>query len=123
MYGNKFSPPLLVDNAHDIGPKALAVFGTLSLFGKTSVSWTKLSQTAEVGATSITLKTTVDWSVGSQIVIATSSKNKSHSEVVTISSVSGTVINFSPALLYRHYGVSESYGGKTIDLATEVGLL
>ncbi|KAI0215602.1 Fibrocystin-L [Lamellibrachia satsuma] len=67
MYGQVRSPELPV-----YGAKTLAVrHGALELHGKpTPVTWTVLAETVAVGATEIKLQIPVTWSVGDEIIIA-----------------------------------------------------
>ena len=45
-----------------------------------NVTWTRLALTANAGDTSITLEDPVDWSLGDEIVIATTGKKQSEVE-------------------------------------------
>jgi len=83
-------------------------------------TWTKLSQNAAVGATSITLMENVNWIVGDQIVLVSTDFVMNQAEQVTITSVNGNTINFSPALQYSHFGSISTDG---VDMRGEVGLL
>ena len=65
----------------------------------------------------------INWPVGSSIIIASSSKSKEQSEVVKITGVTGKTIQFTPTLSYSHYGAIDTYGGKTINLKAQVGLM
>jgi len=100
----------------------IASGGTLELHGAKALgnSWTKISETAEAGATEIqVLGNTAGWEVGDVIVIATTDFSPLQSETVTITQISGSTISFTPALTYMHYG-EITY---EVDERAEVGLL
>ena len=83
------------------------VYGSLNLHGITnSVYWTQLSSTVDSGATSIALHEPVDWEVGSQIVVATTSYDSAETEVVVVASVGadGLTLDITPPLQYHHLG-------------------
>ena len=110
-----FSPP--------VGVKAIAVFGELILNAphRTGRTWTILSQTAEIGSTSILLVHRVDWSEGNHIVITSTSFNAYQSEVFEIQSISpdGQNLTVNASLQYTHIGRADSQG----HFGAEVGLL
>ncbi|XP_050416785.2 fibrocystin-L [Patella vulgata] len=124
MFGNLRSPELPI-----YGAKCLAVRdGTLDLHGKpTHVTWSRLASTASAGATAITLEHPVEWNVGDQIVIATTSHRHSQreNEVRTIASISSDKLSLTltKALTYTHIGISETFDGQTVEFRAEVGLL
>ncbi len=98
------------------------------MFGKpSSKTWTRLSKTAKAGDTSITLSEQVDWTVGAQIVIASTSLNPFDAETVNITGITqtaqGSVLTLSAPLSNSHSGVTETIGGKSISYQAEVGLL
>ena len=106
------------------GAKNIAVrFGTLDLHGLPKLpTWTKLSATATVGDTVIQLAQAVNWLVGDEIVIASSSYFPAEAEKVTITAVSedGFNLTFRPALEYVHYGEIQTFGDQHIDMRAEV---
>ena len=64
LNGDKASLPLQLDESIDTGPKVLAVLGKLRLFGQRRPTvWTRLSKTANAGATEISVVDSVDWQV------------------------------------------------------------
>ncbi|XP_021354873.1 fibrocystin-L-like isoform X2 [Mizuhopecten yessoensis] len=112
------------------GSKVLAVrSGNLQLHGKPLVrTWTELAQTADVGATVLTLQEAVnDWSVGDEIVIATTGHRHSQAEteVRTITGVSGNglTLTLDSGLTYKHVGEQETFGNRVVSYRAEVGLL
>jgi hypothetical protein len=91
------------------------------------VSWTQLASTAAPGATSLTLKESVDWKPGDLLVVAPSGFDPMETERVQVRSVSGNTVAFSPALKFSHFGETQSYAHNgrtvTVDERAEVGLL
>ncbi|MEL6106892.1 MAG: G8 domain-containing protein [Planctomycetota bacterium] len=137
--------------------------GRVQLYGEDRLSFTKLAVTAKQNADEITVanliernfnagamngdtfETTVEddgelnWEVGDQIVIASSSYDYTEEEVRFIEAIepgeTTTVLRLDRPLDYRHYGERETYGVETdpstlaaaqtytIDLRAEVALL
>ncbi len=130
--------------------------GRLIIHGQDKLSFTKLSQTAGAGANSITVANIIDrnhdgvlsaaqdgqlnWEVGDQIVIASSSEKYEEEDVRTITAIqnlgSTTRLTLNQGLTYRHYGEIETYannydqqsmfknrGPISIDMRAEVALL
>lgn len=93
------------------GNKVLGVrHGTLDMQGPERVpTWTQLGATAAEGATKITLKEKVDWVVGEEIGIASSSFEGRQAEKRKITAIDKTkpdapVLTLDKALVYKHYG-------------------
>ena len=121
--------------------------GRLQFFGEEKLTYSKLSATAESGASQIVVADVIDrdfdgqlnpaidgvvnWKVGDQIVIASSNYDYSHEEVRTITAISkagGQVfISLDAPLSHRHYGEIETYSNGArdwdIDLRAEVAVL
>ncbi len=93
--------------------------GKLNLHGTTDHTWTKLSATAEKGATSITVLDASGWSAGDEIVLASTDFDPRQAERRTITRVSGNTISFAEPLEYMHYG-EITFG---VDERGEVGML
>ena len=111
-------------NIMDMGTKALGVMGgTLELHGRRTTGWTRLNETAPVGARRITLEKPLKWRVGDKIVIASSDYWRTHDEERTISAISGTTVEFEEPLKYPHWGELQTYDGRMLDERAEVGLL
>lgn len=92
--------------------------GTLDIHGASTLrTWTRLRSTANADKSTIRLKKKVDWPVGSQIVIASTSYNPEEAEVRTITDVGpkGKKITLDSPLEFRHYGEGKQFA--------EVGLL
>jgi hypothetical protein len=99
--------------------------GRLELHGASAsdINWTVLAQQANPGATRIVLAAAPGWDVGDQIAIASSSFETTEAEKVTLTAISGTTVDFTPALQYTHSALVETYSGKTLDMRAEVGRL
>ncbi len=84
----------------------LGVFGGLDLHGiPRSVAWTRLAQTASAGANQIVVETGVDWVVGDEIVIASTTISAWQTEIFKISAVSSnTTLTLDGTLQYAHLG-------------------
>jgi len=93
--------------------------GTLTLHGDRQHTWTKLSATAERGATSIEVLDASEWRAGDEIVLASTDFNPRQAERRTITRVSGNTISFAEPLAYMHFG-EITFG---VDERGEVGLL
>ena len=89
------------------------------------VTWSLLASTASAGATSITLQHQVNWSVGDEIIIATTGTRHSQieNEVRTIAGVSGATLTLTEALEYDHLGETVMFGSHALEARAEVGLL
>ncbi len=104
--------------------------GRLQFFGEERLSFTKLSQTAEAGSTTIVVENVIErnfdrttsaasdgslnWEVGDEIVIAASGFSYKGEDVRTITRVqnlgSTTRLTLNRATTHRHYGERERYG-------------
>lgn len=112
-----------------MGSKLIGVMpgGRLELHGVAKQSWTQINATANAGATSITLKETVNWEVGDEIVIASTDFDGRQAEKRTITAVNGLVLTLNAPLVYMHWGTEQIYNNGTRDIVlderAEVGLL
>ncbi|WP_086929657.1 carbohydrate-binding protein [Agarilytica rhodophyticola] len=122
--------------------------GRLQFFGEDRLTYTRLAATATAGSNKIYVRNLIErnydgdysaasdgelnWKVGDQIVIASSSRDYSHEEVRTITALvdlgnSNTEITLNTPLNYRHYGERETYGTgaktRTIEMRAEVAVL
>lgn len=120
--------------------------GRIQMFGEDKISFTKLSATVAAGATQIFVANVIErnfdgttnansdgalnWEVGDQIVVASSTQDYNEEEVRTITGIldlgnGNTRLTLSSALSFRHYGVIERYdnNSRSIDMRAEVSLL
>lgn len=99
--------------------------GVLSLHGASAgkVSWTRLAKSAVKGATTLELTDTPGWVSGDIVAIASSGRSQRNAERVTVSSVNGNLVSFSPPLQFDHLASVKQYGEHTVDMRPEVGLL
>jgi len=134
MWSTKYDP-----NVPIFGNKVIGVnYGELELHGiERKITWTDISATADIGATSITLSAmqngaVLDWAVGEEIVIAPTGYSGRDAEQRTIASITNTdtnpVITFTKPLLHKHYSGKQIFGAGTanedfIEMRAEVGLL
>ncbi len=108
-----------------MGTKFLgAMGGTISLHGKQNIrAWSKLSQTAAQGATTIQVLENTGWAVGDQIVVASGSHEPNEAEVGTIIAINGLGLTLSKPLKNAHNAKVVSLAGQELDMRPEVGLL
>ena len=78
--------------------------GTLSLHGDQKNTRTKLSATADAGATSIQVLSAAGWRVGDEIVLASTDFDPRQAERRTITDISGNTITLDKKLEYMHFG-------------------
>ena len=77
-----------------------------------TLTWTELAATADIGETSITLRSPTDWQAGEVIVIASTSTDHYESERRTIVSYDNNtgVLTFDEPLVHKHLGMVEDFG-------------
>ena len=84
-----------------------AVFGALELHGiEHDVYWTNLQTTATAGSQTITLKESVDWQVGDEIIITPTGYTLHETERFFITAVdpAGSSLTLDRTLDYTHLG-------------------
>ncbi|XP_039978517.1 PKHD1 like 1, tandem duplicate 1 [Xiphias gladius] len=128
LRGNHRTPDWPLPNGPNQGSKVLGVFGTLELYGQPhNVYHTKLAATADAGSNTLTLARPVDWQVGDEVVISTTSYNAWETEKRKITAVSadGRVLTLNQPLTHTHIGETHSVSGTSLSytLAADVGLL
>ncbi|XP_030644362.1 PKHD1 like 1, tandem duplicate 1 [Chanos chanos] len=128
LRGNHFTPDWPLPNGPNQGSKVLGVFGTLDLYGMPhNVYHTKLASTANAGTNTLSLQHSVDWQVGDDVVLSTTSYDPWQTETRRITAVSadGRTLTLNQSLSYTHIGESFSVSGtsKSYRLAADVGLL
>ncbi|MCH2045568.1 MAG: T9SS type A sorting domain-containing protein [Saprospiraceae bacterium] len=103
--------------------------GELRLHGQSKKSWSNLEGNVNPGTNQITMKESVDWKIGDQILIVPSSTNywEAEKRVITAISNNSRTLTLNSSLAYPHKGVVKSYsrGNQTwtADLRAEVGVL
>jgi hypothetical protein len=78
--------------------------GTLNLHGSTTHTWSKLSATANAGATAIQVLDAKGWKVGDEIVLASTDFDPRQAERRTIAAIRGNTITLDKPLAYMHFG-------------------
>ena len=108
-----------------MGEKFIGVMGTgtLDLHGAPLTSWTRLAQTAAVGAKTITVSDSSGWKVGDAIAIASTDYDARQAEEFTVTAIAGNSVTLSGALKFMHYGQAQPFAGKTLESRAEVALL
>src|SRR3984893_12025260 len=97
----------------------LLMGGTLNLHGDRTNSWTKLSSTANAGATSIQVLNAAGWRVGDEIVLASTDFDPRQAERRNTAAISGNTITLDKKIDYMHFGKITF----DVDERGEVGLL
>lgn len=110
------------------GAKSLSLRGGhLGLYGKhVTNTWVNLANTAAAGATSIDVTLDVsDWKIGSEIVLASTSKSLRENEVHIVKAINnnGKTIVLEQPLAFEHISLQQTIGGRVIETRGEVGLL
>ncbi|XP_039677098.1 fibrocystin-L-like [Perca fluviatilis] len=128
LRGNHRTPDWLLPNGPNQGSKVLGVFGTLELYGQPhNVYHTKLAATADAGSNTLILSQSMDWQVGDEVVISTTSYNALETEKRQITTVSadGRNLTLNQPLTYTHIGETHSVSGTSFSytLAADVGLV
>jgi cell surface hyaluronidase len=109
-----------------MGEKVLGVMngGSLELYGAArGKAWTRLNETATVGATTLNLETSVGWKVGDKLALASTDYDPKQAEEVVITAVSGNTVTIVPALKYEHFGQTQAFAGKTLESRAEIAML
>ncbi|MEM7571621.1 MAG: G8 domain-containing protein [Bacteroidota bacterium] len=92
-------------------------------------SWTQIAEGLSTGSRQMQLSDDpVNWQVGDEIVLAPSGYDPYEAERLTITGITGRIINFTPALAFDHFGELQSFttgDGTTrqLDERAEVGML
>ncbi|XP_065144791.1 fibrocystin-L-like [Paramisgurnus dabryanus] len=127
LKGNHLTPDWQLPGINQ-GSKVLGVFGSLDLYGMPhNVYHTKLANTVQAGNNALSLEETVDWKVGDQILLSTTSYDPWQTEIRTITAVSddGRTLILDQPLSYTHTGQRYIVPGssRSYQLAGDVGLL
>ncbi|XP_069815730.1 fibrocystin-L-like [Dendropsophus ebraccatus] len=128
LRGNHSTPELPLPNGLILGSKALGVFGQLELHGlPRSVYRTKLVNTASAGSQLITVSEPVDWQVGEDILITTTSYSAWQTEIRQILNVSADqmTLTLNASLSFNHLANTYQVPNSTLNytLAADVALL
>ncbi|KAJ8334858.1 hypothetical protein SKAU_G00404970 [Synaphobranchus kaupii] len=128
LRGNHLTPEWPLPSGPNQGSKVLGVFGSLDLYGMPHTIYrTKLRSTAPAGSATLSLQEAVDWQVGDDIVISTTSYDPWETETRNIVAVSadGRTLTLNHSLSHAHIGESHSVqgSGRNYSLSADVGLL
>jgi hypothetical protein len=92
-------------------------------------TWTKLNATADVGDSAVTVNGPVNWAVGDEIVVSSSSfyANETHeAQIASLAfdaAANTTRIDLDRPTRYTHLGVLTEAGGRALDMRAEVAVL
>uniref|UniRef100_A0A8C1B8X1 PKHD1 like 1, tandem duplicate 2 n=1 Tax=Cyprinus carpio carpio TaxID=630221 RepID=A0A8C1B8X1_CYPCA len=128
LRGSHSTPDWLLPSGLNQGSKVLGVFGSLDLYGMPhNVYHTKLASTSQAGNSTLSLQESVDWKVGDNILLSTTSYDPWQTEIRTITAVTdyGRTLTLDQPLSYTHIGESYSVPGTSgsYQLAGNVALL
>ncbi|KAG8539217.1 hypothetical protein GDO81_021214, partial [Engystomops pustulosus] len=128
LRGNHLTPELPLPDGPNQGSKVLGVFGQLDLHGlPRSVYRTKLANTASAGSQTITVRDPVDWQVGEDILITTTSYNAWQTETRSILAISSDrrTLTLNVSLSFNHTANTYLVPNTTLNytLAADVALL
>ncbi|KAM6958720.1 PKHD1 like 1, tandem duplicate 1 [Aplochiton taeniatus] len=128
LRGNHSTPDWPLSGGPNQGSKVLGVFGALDLYGQPhDVYHTKLAETSPAGSNSLRLAKPVDWQVGDDVVISTSSYDPWETESRRIIAVSLDMrtLTLNQSLAFTHIGEEHNVPGTPLAyrLAADVGLL
>lgn len=110
---------VLDGNGPNRGVLSVAAGGRVELWGQPRIAWTRLSQTAGAGQSSLVLDRFVDWKAGDRVAIAPSGFDALETEERTLATVEAGKVQLDTPLRYRHWGTTTD----GIDERAEVGLL
>ena len=127
LYGNRSTPFYFNRSLEiDIGPRSIGVWGEFILHSsmQNSKSWTLLSQTATELSNEITLTEAVNWEIGDEIVITSTSYNAYQTETFTIANVTDNIVlTLNASLNHTHLGIEETIDSVSYSVQAEVGRL
>lgn len=113
-----------------VGSGVLGVMGVFVAKGMpVNKTWVSLAQSASPGDTWIVVEGMIDWKNGSEIVITPSDFDMHESDTARITSITWMSFSLSKVFLetplkHAHYaGAEESYGTRTMQMQSKVGLL
>ena len=81
------------------------------MYGRPRVkTWTTIENTIEPGDNNFSVSEDVDWQVGEEIVVASTSFNHEEAEKMKIISIVGRTVVVDKKFVYKHLSVVENYG-------------
>ena len=126
LIGDHNSPDLPISGNLNLGSKAIGVFGLLQLYGKPhKIHWTRLETTLVNGSSSIIVVDAVDWAVGDEIAITTTTFEPKQTEKFIIISISSNnkEISLDRPAMYIHTASQISVDDYHVTMSAKVGLL
>jgi hypothetical protein len=127
LHGDRLTPEVPLFGNEVIGVRG----GNLEIHGKPAIpTWVDLESTANLGDNTITLHKIVNWQVGDEIVIASTSYDLKEAEVrkitaidITTNGINNPILTLDASLEYKHFAHAEDCLGSPVEMRGEVGLL
>uniref|UniRef100_A0A061S937 Ipt tig domain containing protein n=1 Tax=Tetraselmis sp. GSL018 TaxID=582737 RepID=A0A061S937_9CHLO len=130
FWGFPWSTPVQLGSWIDAGTNVLAVLGRLELYGQErSVRWTRLRETSAAGSVWLYPENygSLDWAVGDELVVSSTTADQFEAEKVRIAAMSDTDerVLISGQFQHKHFGsaAAEKVNEKALDVRAEVGLI
>ena len=126
LYGDRADKDIhFNDNMFEGGNKAIAVTGTLRMFGKpVNTKWTRLASPIAAGNTTfnVTASDISDWKTGDVLGIAPSGRDWQQRDKCVIANISSSTITCNQSMTYAHYGAATHDPSESgdIDIRAEV---
>jgi len=110
-----------------VGNKHISVHGgKLDIHGSPKTpTWTLLGASVSPGATTVSLTQEVNWSVGDEIVVSSTSfsRNEFERRFITLISNDKKTLTLDKPLDFAHFGETLTYNSKTYEVRAEVAVL
>ena len=126
LTGNHDTKDLPLPNGPNLGSKALGIFARAQFFGKKHrVHWTRLAQSLNVNENTIHLIDSVDWDVGDEIVITTTTFKPEEAEKFKILAIrnNGSTLDLKTQSQFFHTASNFTIGEYKFAMSAKVGLL
>lgn len=66
-------------------------------------TWTSIASSINIGDTQLTVMDAVDWRIGEQIAVASTSHDHTEAEMKTITVISGSIITVDSPFVHMHF--------------------
>lgn len=112
------------EDVMNMGDKLIGVMGgTLEVHGAKTTSWTRLTSTANKGASRLSVQDASGWRVGDEVVVASTDYDSRQAEERKVMAVADEEITLDRPLEYQHFGRLQTFAGRSVDERAEVARL